>query len=175
MSWPANVQAQPLGLLDLLRIKNLGQNPGTMSAAVVPTFDLRELYASEQFETVDAGVVTFSAANTIDYPNLTVPPGQVWWIDALTFVVDQVSAATSCTLQCAIRTNVSGGTFSLLYPSGEQAITAVGDVGRCFVPTASAKTLIMTPNDRVTMIGRNFTGAGTIGIRAYARFTRLAT
>lgn len=172
-SLPAIIQAVPQGWLDLLRLKNTGQNPNQAATFVQGVIDLTPFYASQQFETLDGGTLTFNAANTSDFGNLTVPQTECWWIDSLVCRVEQVSAATTGLVQVCVRTWISGGTRALLFPSGEQSITAPADVGRMFVPTASSKTLILGPGDTVAIDMRNFTGAGTIGIRAYARITRL--
>lgn len=84
---PSRIQAQPLGLLQLLSMVGTGQQPTEFGDTVVPVVDLTELYGSEKFSIVVVQETIIPAANYALL--LPVPSGEFW-------IVNSAQASVSC-------------------------------------------------------------------------------
>lgn len=75
------IQAVPYGLLALLSLKQLGQNPNALGAQVSPGIDLRDWYLQTQVEYV-AGQVPLLSADRFAL-GVTIPAGEIWFIHSI--------------------------------------------------------------------------------------------
>lgn len=83
---PGTVNPAPPGLLSLLELKQQGENPNRLSDTVVPVVDLTHWYGQDRLESVAGyqflgdGIFYSDVIPFITQP-LTVPEGEVWWVD----------------------------------------------------------------------------------------------
>jgi len=101
-----NVTQYPTGLLDLLRVRDRGQMPADLEAAVQGGIDLTQFYLNNQQLAVTDSIaapaaVGFNATN--DAGVLAVPAGEVWFVHSFSVGVT-LTAAQGIDFAAAIRT-----------------------------------------------------------------------
>jgi len=91
---PGPIQPAPLGLLGLLQLKQLGQNPRDLANVVSPIFDLREHYMAAQFKT--ASVQVSVANNALGFQGMVpVPQGKLWYVYEHTIIIGATTVPTA--------------------------------------------------------------------------------
>lgn len=118
----------PLGLLGFLAIKNGGKYPQTLAEWLQPTWDLERLYRATNATTIvepatqNVAAVGFQGFSS---GNLTVPAGEVWLIDELTFITGNLGAGQALQFAPALNDPTTGATlllgdWSLLGTTGDR-------------------------------------------------------
>lgn len=104
---PAPISTIPQGLLGLLQLKELGQNPAILLNEVAPNLDLLQFYMQRLMQT-ELGLfgatpqVAFAAAGNFPFAvsgvNATVPQGEMWYVDQACGAIAGATIAPAQTL-----------------------------------------------------------------------------
>ena len=132
---PSLINAQPSGLLSILGINSVGQNPSILPDVVTPTVALDELYV-QNTATVIAGSTSNIAA--VGYYNALTPSGQgeAFYVSTVAVISGALAAGTTYRLALAVMQTSTGNPVWL---GPESTITAgelvcMGTRGPLFVP-----------------------------------------
>lgn len=101
---PANLNAQPTGLLGFLGIKNGGEYPQQLSAILQGTFDLAGLYEADS--AIEAGQVTGNVAGGVILfgpAGATSTPGDTWHFHSVYIYVNASTAGARAGLNLGVR------------------------------------------------------------------------
>lgn len=167
---PAPITERPVGLLDLLGIKNGGQYPQHMASDwLLPTFDLLPWYLQQQQETLKftppvlGNILSMQAVTTVDQ-------GQCWWVHD---VAMRSTAAWAGTL-------TQFGVELWGADSSNLAVTPIVATP-IYTPATSARLLFMQqlptprlllPGTPITIGAHAFAGTSAPTIDLYLRITR---
>lgn len=169
MAGPINVV--PVGFLDQLGLRRMGEMPPATADFVQPTVDLGEQYR-EWLAVVAATNGTNITANgdvvVAGTPDLSVAQGEFWWVQTATLAVVQAAATTSVVTPYWQIPNA--GTFVRLYIGPSTTIAAGTSVQ--LVPWS--QSIWLPPGARAAVLVQNFTGAGTQTFTVQTRYTVLA-
>lgn len=90
----SNINSQPVGLLSLLGIKSLGQNPWVLSNEVASTVDLLQLYIAERAQIYGGATIAVNAVGPYSAPQLAPDPGKI-------LLLSQIQARRSSAIAAA--------------------------------------------------------------------------
>lgn len=116
---PQQINRVPPGLLSLLGIKSVGQNPALLSELLQPTVELLDLYTEAAIESVTAtvgnvnttGSWNFVTSGTRMRPN----PGELWIVRRMTVVPTiNLNAGTSYGYIAGVINSTNGGLHGVL-------------------------------------------------------------
>lgn len=103
---PSLINRVPPGLLSLLGIKALGQNPSVLADILTPELDVTDLYFAAFSEQAGGTTGAITTAGTAPFSALTVPPGELWYLDRLAIVsTGALAASTTYRVAAAIYDN----------------------------------------------------------------------
>jgi hypothetical protein len=86
------IQRYPLGLPDFFELKS-GQTPRFLAEQIVPVVELGELYLINDRISTGVATINVAAPGYGTFPELTVPPGQIWYVWAFSVVAAAVLTA----------------------------------------------------------------------------------
>jgi len=76
----AEINTLPIGLLSMLGLKEQGRNPDTLLGQVIPTLDLRDLYATQLQDNAAEVVSAATATGTFAVGAMKVPNNEIWYV-----------------------------------------------------------------------------------------------
>jgi len=144
------IQSSPRGLLGLLQLKNVGQNPELLLDAVQPVLEMRELYISGLLELV---AVAATAAAVGPNNVISVPNNETWFIRTVCATTEVLGAAEAIRVQPAI----AYGASLLTTPVGDLQAAVTGE--RVRAHSDPAALLIAGPGDVIGFWVAALTGA----------------
>jgi hypothetical protein len=156
------IQRSPLGLVDLFELKS-GQTPSFLAEQIVPTVDVGDLYLLNGRESIQAAVVA-GALGFGTFPDLNVPPGEIWWVWAYSVTsAAPLGAGQSCHAKATVRLGqINAQAFS------PRVSATVGEV----FSTEAAKRFYVGAGGGFGYVLESVV-AGPISIGAVVTFTRL--
>jgi len=167
------IQTIPKGLLSLLNLKQMGQNPGNLLGDVYPTLDLRDQYmqylavnqtaliggvATMNLATASPGIRNFTTGNPV------VPNGQTWYVFDYTVFGSLLPAETLSLVPIFQEPGTGGGEYAVGPPSVD-VITARAR-GFC---TKADKPFWLAPGTNLAIHVLDDLTAATITINACYR------
>lgn len=173
------VQVIPPGLLGFLQLKQQGRNPAELLESLYPVLELTDWYL--QARTLDhsqaVGIASiaigFGAAiqNLFAPTPITVPDGEMWWVEEYTVQSGNLAAATErCQLQCAMYTPLVGTVNAYLLGDPSPDITGNAVVRR---NAARARHFFAPPGAGLGFALFIQETAANITYTGFARFVRL--
>lgn len=157
------INRQPTGWLGFLGIKNFGRNPSTAADVLAPTWDLSQLYLSANRQLVE---ITETINGNGSYPQVTVPPGQVWYLESWSFIGAGVLGAGGVASLKPMLYNTALGYSVLLGGSSGRIVAGA------ILTVSSLTPIILQSGDAFGFYCYEFAGAAVPGNVAYA-YTRL--
>ena len=164
MALPGKINRQPQGLLGFLGIKNFGRNPDELGSVLVPTWDLSELYYGSFLQTRTNAI---ALAGIGSQAFLTVPGGEVWWVQCASAATGTLGAGQSLQLCIQVTDQAGTGTVALTDPAnlatvGQRAVAALN------------RPIVLSPGDALGAVATVF-AAGPITVTYVARVAVLPT
>lgn len=130
MAGPNTVQRIPRGLLELLNMKGAGQLPSELAGALVPTIDVRDLYAADLFQafTCNTNVANLTGLwGSATVGSQTVPAGELWVGRRLTVTSTDMAVGEAYNVRLAItRANFAMTELSDVVATASGAGTRIG-------------------------------------------------
>lgn len=169
---PPPLTERPLGLLDLLGIKNGGQYPQFLRPELLPVYSLGDWYLQTQAEIVASSQIAISASGPTTFH--IVPAGESWAIHQLGLNVTVSMAGTVTRFRCQYFTRINVNSTSLTEPLGRPDTfdgTNVGVPDLTYEPTG---LLIVPPGSVIGLQVTNYAGTGGCTLGINARITRFA-
>lgn len=164
---PSQINRVPPGLLSLLGIKALGQNPSVLNDTVQPTVDLIRWYLSiySQLETSDVAV---GAVGIVISTTLRAGPGEMLILDgAASFTLNQLPATTEYRYQLAVAEIVTGRVCQMI---GERSATGVATD---LVSSGASDFVVMPPGYGLCVLTERYINAPAPTVRIASRVLRL--
>lgn len=136
------IQRFPRGLLDMLAMRGPGETPHTLASSIAGTIDLTKLYLADSNRTVIATQTPPANDGYVNPAAATVPPGEIWLVNAISAVSGNLPAGTNAQAICAYNRRAAAGVMVF----GNNATAAAGAdlvCGQVFDPFS----LILYPSD----------------------------
>lgn len=168
MAAASNINRVPPGLLSLLAIKSLGQNPSLLSDTVQPSIELYKLYSGVYAEEMQA-TVSAPANVGIHTANAAVPgPGEIWIVSEFTLTpTAALAAGTTYGNICPVMVSRSSNAVYSLDPGTVQTASAGQQL--CI----GVRDFILPTNFTLGMFVGNLTLGTALDWYVFARFVRL--
>lgn len=131
---PGLIQRVPVGYLDLFGLKSSGQTPTVSPDECQPVVDITELYAAARWEQITATTNTVNLIGFWGAAALTVPSGEMWLVDRLTYTTGTLLAGTTYRLRPGMIASQSGsqpiavGDPSQTWTAAERPFFGWGDI-----------------------------------------------
>lgn len=168
---PSLINRIPNGLLSLLGIKSVGQNPSLLSDTVSPTLDLSAFYFTETASFLGG------TTNTANLVGAWAPSNWTNTTQTETWVVNTVCSWRSAGLPAATAYKLRLGVYDTLtgfvYASGPQASYVAGDlpaVGWC---SQQGSPILLRPNQSIAVLVEGVTLGTAVTFDVYGFVTRL--
>jgi len=156
------IAAFPLGLLDLLRAQNFGQNPGNLADTIAPTVDVSGMLFANRMEVLTTtGDVVANGENGTKAFVAAVPAGQLWIVHRLSHIFSAAAGE-------------SGISYTILRMNGNVLALSSGittPASRVAYDISYDYPLILPPGASVGIWGAAIVGVPTGGINLM--YTRL--
>jgi len=162
---PSLINRVPPGLLSLLGIKALGQNPSVLGDLLQAHLDVTSLYLNA-FADVTANTTTAFNSPGIQGPSgFTVPPGEMWVVTrAAGYTGANLPAATTVRCRMSVYDTVS----QRLQYVGPSTTATTGERLSC----ALDGPVVLTSGEAVQVYCESFTGTG-IAMTVAAKVAKL--
>lgn len=167
---PAPITERPIGLLDLLAIKNGGQYPQHLASDwLLPTFDLFDWYAQFQSETLKftpsvlGNIASMQSVTTVDQ-------AEVWWLHDVAF--RSTSAFAGTLTQFGVELWVGDSSNLAVSPLAQTPIYTPATSFRLLYMQTFARPRLLLPGSPISIGAFAFAGTAAPTIDVYMRVTR---
>ena len=125
----AVIDQSPRGLISIFGLRDMGAVPKELSEQVVGTFDISELCLLNR----ELLVGTFSTGGVGSFSQVTVPPGELWYVWSFSLVTGILGAGESLRMTPGY---VAGGAAANILAAGLPRTATAGELAAAFVDRA---------------------------------------
>lgn len=163
---PSLINRVPPGLLSLLGIKALGQNPSVLGDLLQAHLDVTSLYLNAFADVTAATTTAFSSPGIQGPSGFTVPPGEMWVVTrACAYTSSALAAATAARVRMAVYDTVQ----QRLQLVGEAASGIAGERMSC----ALDGPIVLTSGEAVQVYCEAFTAGTGFAMTVAAKIAKL--
>jgi hypothetical protein len=164
---PSLINRVPPGLLSLLGIKAVGQNPTLLGDALTGFIDLTPLYTAGFAEIASAATSSVSSTGVSVIPQNLVPAGELWVVTrAAMFASANLAATTTYRLRLAVWDSIA----SRVVDCGPSVSAAAGERPATYIDGP----FVMSPGEQIALICESVTLGTAQGFTISCKFSRLS-
>jgi hypothetical protein len=157
----ALINRVPPGLLSLLDIKALGQNPSELSGVVAPTLDMLDFYLRSYSSLVTDFTAVINAIGFFPVTAFDTQPGEIVVLSGLGVIADSTLAAGTSVSWCPVIAD--GALGRIIAKIGEPASGTAGQQ----LTSGTNEIIILPPQTRIGVMVNTV----TLGTAPRARFS----
>lgn len=163
---PSLINRVPPGLLSLLGIKALGQNPSVLSDTIAAEIDVAPLYLQAFSELVANSTTPFTTTGIVG-GLVVVPAGEMWIVNrAACYAGAVIGAATTCRIKLVVYESVS----QRILLTSEASTATTGERFLCSLQGP----LVLSSGEQVAVFCESFTGAAAVTATMAMEVTKLS-